>query len=110
MPLLGRALSLPGIRSLLAEYMKKKVNGAMKFVERFEQAVIAEARHHRVDGVVCGHIHYANMREIDGLLYCNTGDWVGSATTLVEDADGGLELLHWVDHGTRGVARLPAAA
>jgi UDP-2,3-diacylglucosamine pyrophosphatase LpxH len=48
-----------------------------------------------VDGVVCGHIHHAEIREIDGILYCNDGDWVESCTSLVEQADGQLELLHW---------------
>ena len=79
----------------LAEYLKQKVNDAVRFVDRFEHAVVAEARHHLVDGVVCGHIHYAGIRWVDGLLYCNTGDWVGSATALVEDPSGRLELLHW---------------
>jgi UDP-2,3-diacylglucosamine pyrophosphatase LpxH len=45
--------------------------------------------------VVCGHIHRAEMRDIDGILYCNDGDWVESRTALVEHQDGRLELLHW---------------
>jgi hypothetical protein len=50
---------------------------------------------HGYQGVVCGHIHRAEMREIDGVLYCNDGDWVESRTALVEHMDGRLEMLHW---------------
>ena len=94
----------------LAEYLKERANDAVKFVDRFEHAVVAEARHHSVDGVVCGHIHYANIREIDGLLYCNTGDWVGSATALIEDTEGGLEILRWAGSEILGAAPLADAA
>jgi UDP-2,3-diacylglucosamine pyrophosphatase LpxH len=51
-----------------------------------------------VDGVVCGHIHHAEMRDIGGILYCNDGDWVESLTALVEQADGTLAIVHWADH------------
>jgi UDP-2,3-diacylglucosamine pyrophosphatase LpxH len=61
----------------------------------FEVAVAAEARRRGHDGVVCGHIHRAEMREIDGTLYCNDGDWVESRSALLEHADGRLELVHW---------------
>ena len=47
------------------------------------------------DGVVCGHIHRAEMRDIDGILYCNDGDWVESRSALVEHLDGRLELVYW---------------
>ena len=48
-----------------------------------------------VDTVVCGHIHHAEMREIDGIRYCNDGDWVESCTSLVEDMNGQLRLIDW---------------
>jgi UDP-2,3-diacylglucosamine pyrophosphatase LpxH len=48
---------------------------------------------------VCGHIHKAEMKEINGILYCNDGDWVESCTALVETMDGRLEILHWSDAG-----------
>ena len=100
-----------GFRSWsLAEYFKKRVNDAVKFTDRFEHAVVAEARHRGVDGVVCGHIHYANLRQVDGLLYCNTGDWVGSATALVEDFDGRLEIVRWAESEPRVAASLATAA
>jgi hypothetical protein len=48
--------------------------------------------------VVCGHIHHAEIREMNGVLYCNDGDWVESCTALVEHFDGRLELIHWIEH------------
>ena len=63
--------------------------------DRFERAVAHEARKRGFDGVICGHIHHAEMRDIDGILYCNDGDWVESLTALVEHHDGRLEIVHW---------------
>ena len=79
----------------LSAYLKLKVKKALNYVTAFEQAVAAEARKRGYQGVVCGHIHRAEMREIDGTLYCNDGDWVESLTALVEHWDGRLELLSW---------------
>jgi UDP-2,3-diacylglucosamine pyrophosphatase LpxH len=79
----------------LSKYLKLKVKRAVSYVSDFEQAVAREARRRGVDGVVCGHIHHAEMRRIDGVLYCNDGDWVESLTALVEHADGRLALLDW---------------
>lgn len=85
----------------LSRYLKLKVKRAVSFVGDFENAVVREARKRQVQGVVCGHIHHAEMRDIDGLLYCNDGDWVESLTALVEHADGRLEILDWADHSVR---------
>ena len=84
----------------LSAYLKQKVKKALNYVTDFEVAVAREARRRGHQGVVCGHIHRAEMREIDGVLYCNDGDWVESRTALVEHHDGQLELVHWqpVDH------------
>ena len=79
----------------LSQYLKHKVKSALNYVTDFERAVAAEARHRGFDGVVCGHIHRAEMRSIDGTLYCNDGDWVESLTALVEQRDGTLALVHW---------------
>ncbi|MCG8357753.1 MAG: UDP-2,3-diacylglucosamine diphosphatase [Kiloniellales bacterium] len=81
----------------LSAYLKGKVKNAVQFIDDFEQAVAEEARRRKVDGVVCGHIHKAEMREIDGILYCNDGDWVESCTALVEHLDGRLEIVHWAE-------------
>jgi UDP-2,3-diacylglucosamine pyrophosphatase LpxH len=79
----------------LSAYLKQKVKKALNYVTDFEVAVAREARNRGHDGVVCGHIHRAEMRTIDGILYCNDGDWVESQTALVEHMDGRLELVHW---------------
>ena len=90
-----RRLGLP-YRSLSA-WLKRQVKGAVKAIDRFEHALADEARRRGLDGVVCGHIHHAEMREIDGILYVNDGDWVESCTALVEHADGRLELIDWAE-------------
>lgn len=79
----------------LSAYLKHKVKNAVAFISEYEQAIAEEARRRHVDGVVCGHIHHAEIRDIDGILYCNDGDWVESCTALVEHFDGRLEILHW---------------
>jgi UDP-2,3-diacylglucosamine pyrophosphatase LpxH len=81
----------------LSAYLKHKVKKALNYVTDFEVAVAAEARNRGHQGVVCGHIHRAEMRTIDGTLYCNDGDWVESRTALVEHLDGRLELIYWDD-------------
>ena len=83
----------------LSAYLKHRVKQALSYVMAFESAVASEARKRGYDGVVCGHIHRAEMREIDGTLYCNDGDWVESRTALVEHHDGRLELVHWAPAG-----------
>jgi UDP-2,3-diacylglucosamine pyrophosphatase LpxH len=79
----------------LSAYLKVKVKNALQFIENFETAVADEARRRGVDGVICGHIHKAEMRDIQGITYVNDGDWVESCTALVEHMDGRLEILEW---------------
>ena len=79
----------------LSAWLKRRVKQAVKAVARFEAALAGEARRRGFDGVVCGHIHHAEMRRVDGVLYLNAGDWVESCTALVEHHDGRLELLDW---------------
>lgn len=96
----------------LSAYLKHKVKKALNYVTDFEVAVARETRRRGHDGVVCGHIHRAEMRSIDGTLYCNDGDWVESQTALVEHWDGRLELVYWTtesievqqQYGNRAVA------
>lgn len=73
--------------------IKSKVKGACSFMSNFEQALLGEAKRRGMDGVVCGHIHKPALREIDGVLYANCGDWIERCSALVEHADGRLELL-----------------
>jgi UDP-2,3-diacylglucosamine pyrophosphatase LpxH len=79
----------------LSAYLKNKVKNAVEYICRFENAVVEEARSRGLDGVVCGHIHHAAIRDVGGILYANDGDWVESCTALTEDARGNLEILHW---------------
>ncbi len=81
----------------LSAFLKHKVKNAVEFICRFEEAVVAEARRQGADGVIAGHIHAAEIREIDGVLYCNDGDWVESCTALVEHHDGTMEILRWAE-------------
>jgi UDP-2,3-diacylglucosamine pyrophosphatase LpxH len=80
----------------LSAYLKSRVKNAVQFVSDYANAIAAEARAHRVDGIVCGHIHQPEIREMEGVLYCNDGDWVESCSALVEHFDGRLEILHWM--------------
>jgi UDP-2,3-diacylglucosamine pyrophosphatase LpxH len=81
----------------LSAYLKHKVKSVLNYVTDFEVAVAHAARAQGHDGVVCGHIHRAEMRDIQGTLYCNDGDWVESRSALVEHHDGRLELVYWND-------------
>jgi UDP-2,3-diacylglucosamine pyrophosphatase LpxH len=94
----------------LSAYLKQKVKTALNYVTDFEKAVAQEARQRGHDGVVCGHIHRAEMRTIDGTLYCNDGDWVESRTALVEHFDGRLELITWGDGQAKDPGGPPTAA
>ncbi|GAA4780488.1 UDP-2,3-diacylglucosamine diphosphatase [Stakelama sediminis] len=81
----------------LSKHAKKKVKNAVEFISDFEEIVAREAKSRGVDGVVAGHIHTADMREIQGVEYFNDGDWVEGCTALVEHFDGRMEILHWGD-------------
>ena len=96
----------------LSQWLKRQVKGAVKAIDRFEGALAGEARSRGFDGVVCGHIHHAEMRTVDGILYLNDGDWVESCTALVEYPCGRLELVDWSLVPTAHVAgaAAPAAA
>ena len=83
----------------LSSYLKLKVKRAVSYVSDFEVAVAREARKRGMQGVVCGHIHHAEMREIDGVLYCNDGDWFESLSALVETHEGELKLVIWHELG-----------
>ncbi len=78
----------------LSAYLKLKVKNAVNFISDFEVAVVREARRRNLDGVVCGHIHHAACRKVDGLDYYNDGDWVESCTALVERYDGSMAIVH----------------
>ncbi|MBY8829315.1 UDP-2,3-diacylglucosamine diphosphatase [Hephaestia sp. CMS5P-6] len=81
----------------LSKHAKAKVKNAVEFISHYEDVVAHAAGSRGVDGVVCGHIHTAEMRDINGVAYYNDGDWVEGCTALVEHDDGRMELLHWAD-------------
>lgn len=79
----------------LSQYLKLKVKNAVSYITSFENALAAEARRRGLDGVICGHIHKPEIRDIDGIRYCNDGDWVESLSALVEETSGELKLVTW---------------
>ncbi len=79
----------------LSQYLKHKVKNAVSFISDFEHVLVREAKRRGYDGVICGHIHHAQISTIDGLLYCNDGDWVESLTAIVETLEGQLKIVTW---------------
>ncbi len=89
----------------LAAHLKKRVKNAVQFISSFEEVVAHAAAERGVDGVVCGHIHSAEIRQIGEITYYNDGDWVESCTALVEHGDGRMEILDWAERARRDVAQ-----
>lgn len=81
----------------LSAWAKQKVKNAVSVIGRFEEALVHEAKQSGVDGVICGHIHFADMHDRLGIHYINTGDWVESCTAIVENEDGQFELIKWTE-------------
>jgi UDP-2,3-diacylglucosamine pyrophosphatase LpxH len=81
----------------LSAFLKLRVKNAVQYIGSFADALANEARSRDLDGVVCGHIHHAEIRDLGGVLYCNDGDWVESCTALVEHFDGRLEIVYWAE-------------
>ncbi|EWY40353.1 ser/threonine protein phosphatase [Skermanella stibiiresistens SB22] len=79
----------------VSAYLKQRVKNAVEYIGAYETALADEARRRGVDGIICGHIHSAEMRPMEGVLYCNDGDWVESCTALVEHENGRLEIINW---------------
>jgi UDP-2,3-diacylglucosamine pyrophosphatase LpxH len=94
-----RACGLP--HWSLAAYLKLRLANAVRYVEAFEHAAAQAALSRNLDGIVCGHIHRPGLRQIDGVLYCNDGDWVESCTALVELPNGELSIWHSENPYTR---------
>jgi len=79
----------------LSQFLKHKTKNAVNFMTAFEDAVVAAARARGFDGVICGHIHKPLIKTIDGVVYCNDGDWVESLSALVETHEGELRIVEW---------------
>ncbi|MBP7951969.1 MAG: UDP-2,3-diacylglucosamine diphosphatase [Sphingorhabdus sp.] len=102
--LLSANVALNKIRRLLglpywslSSHLKKRVKNAVSFVYQFEEAVAREAEQRGIDGVVCGHIHTAEIRQIENITYYNDGDWVESCTALTEESDGTMAIVDWAE-------------
>lgn len=111
-----RRLGISGYWSL-AGYAKRKVKSAVSFIYDFEESVARHVKERQLDGVICGHIHAAAIKDVEGITYVNCGDWVDSCTAIVEHFDGRLELIHWsavspdalqLDDGPEPVMAIPA--
>ena len=82
-------------------YLKEHIQRAQEYIRDYEKAVSHGIKRQGYDGVVCGHIHQAAIKRIEGVDYYNTGDWVESCTAIVEHHSGKMELIHWLDHPLR---------
>ena len=82
----------------LSSYLKKRVKNAVQFIGQYEEVVAREAAQRGVEGVVCGHIHCAEIREFGSITYYNDGDWVESCTALAEAKDGKMSIIDWAAH------------
>lgn len=78
-----------------SKFLKHKVKGAVDFIFQFEKSLVDYCKRKKYDGVIAGHIHHAEIKDIDGVIYMNDGDWVESCTALVEHFDGTFEIIHW---------------
>ncbi|MEQ1530046.1 MAG: UDP-2,3-diacylglucosamine diphosphatase [Methylococcales bacterium] len=79
----------------LAAFVKFKVKNVVQFISEYEESIVRTLQNEDLDGVICGHIHHAEIKNIEGFLYVNTGDFVESCTAIVEHHDGSLELIRW---------------
>jgi len=92
----NRARSVLGMRQWsLSSYLKNKVRNAFSIISNYETTLTQECKRRELDGVICGHIHHPGVKEINGILYANCGDWVESCSALVEDKGGVLKSIRW---------------
>lgn len=94
----------------LSSFLKMRTKKAVQYILNFENAVVHEAKRRGMDGVVCGHIHHPAMKQVDGITYANTGDWVENCTAIVENKNGQLEILHWANIHELETQQLPEVA
>src|SRR6516165_2841788 len=87
----------------LSQWAKQKVKNAVNYIGEYEKTLVVEARRHGTDGVICGHIHHAVIREDFGVTYLNCGDWVESCTAIAEHQDGRFEIITWTTMSVEGV-------
>lgn len=85
----------------ISRFLKMQVKSAVNYLTEFESTMAKYCKKRKLDGVICGHIHHPEIREIEGISYMNDGDWVESCSALVETLEGRWEILHWNKEGTR---------
>lgn len=81
----------------VSKYLKLQIKRAVSYIFQFESNLTDYCRRKGYDGVICGHIHSAEIKNIDGTIYMNDGDWVESCTALVEHGDGRWEIVTWIE-------------
>lgn len=91
----------------LSKWAKQQVKTAVNFIGGYEDVLADEAKRGGYDGVICGHIHHANIRKIKDITYINTGDWVESCTAIAEHLTGEMELIDWEEKAALDVGRKP---
>lgn len=79
----------------LSQAVKSKVKQAVKYIDDYESQLSEMAKYKDCDGIICGHIHQPAIKEINGITYLNSGDWVESLTALVEDFNGEWSLVYY---------------
>lgn len=85
----------------LSKWTKQQVKQAVNFIGKYEEVLSEDAKQRGYDGIICGHIHHAALRQVGDIHYVNTGDWVESCTAIVEDMNGELSLIDWEAHNNR---------
>jgi UDP-2,3-diacylglucosamine pyrophosphatase LpxH len=93
----------------LSKFLKVKVKRAVDFIFKFENTLSEYCKKRNFDGVICGHIHHAEIKEINGVVYMNDGDWVESCTALVEHIDGKWEIITWSKEANNVVTDLDSS-
>lgn len=79
----------------LSSYLKQTVKESVNFIGDYESTLSNYVKSKKLNGVICGHIHHANISDMDGIQYMNCGDWVESCTALVEHHNGKFEIIKW---------------
>jgi UDP-2,3-diacylglucosamine pyrophosphatase LpxH len=93
-----RRLDMPYLP--LSIIVKSHIGKVLRYIREYEERVADDARERGLDGHICGHIHFGNVRPVNGVLYLNDGDWVEHCTALIEDHAGAMELIHWTEQRT----------
>ncbi len=82
----------------LSKYVKDNIKSSVSFITDFETILANYARQKKYDGIICGHIHKAEIKDINDIQYLNCGDWVESCTAVVETLEGEWKIIEWISH------------